>query len=50
MVSVDEELLRVLACPICKNDLVLEGNKFVCKKDKSHVFGFTAGFPDFIIE
>ena len=27
---VDEELLRILACPVCKADVVLKDNKIVC--------------------
>ena len=27
---VDEELLKILACPVCKADVVLKDNKIVC--------------------
>ena len=29
-VEMDEELLRVLACPVCKTRVELEGNHLVC--------------------
>ena len=27
---VDEDLLKILACPVCKADVVLKDNKIVC--------------------
>jgi uncharacterized protein YbaR (Trm112 family) len=27
---IDEELLKILACPACKSDVKLEDNKIVC--------------------
>ncbi|NQU18936.1 Trm112 family protein [bacterium] len=29
---IDEELLKILACPACKADIKLENNKIVCTK------------------
>ena len=29
---IDEELLRILACPVCKTEVVLEGDRLVCVK------------------
>jgi len=29
---IDEEYLRILACPACKSDVVLEGDRLVCVK------------------
>ena len=29
---IDKELLEILACPACKADVELTGNKIVCKK------------------
>ena len=29
---IDKELLEILACPACKSDVALEGEKIVCKK------------------
>jgi uncharacterized protein YbaR (Trm112 family) len=29
---IDEELLKILACPACKADVKLENNKIVCTK------------------
>jgi uncharacterized protein YbaR (Trm112 family) len=31
---IDEELLKILACPACKADVVLKGEKIVCLKCK----------------
>lgn len=28
----DKELLDILACPVCKEDVELKDNKLVCKK------------------
>jgi len=30
----DERLLEILACPKCKGDLELKGNKLICKNCK----------------
>jgi hypothetical protein len=30
----DPELLKILACPVCKSDVKLKGNKLVCVKCK----------------
>ncbi len=27
---IDPELLKILACPVCKHDLKLKGNELVC--------------------
>ncbi len=29
---IDKELLEILACPVCKVDVKLEGEKIVCTK------------------
>jgi len=29
---IDKKLLEILACPACKGDTELKGNKLVCKK------------------
>ncbi len=29
---IDKELLDIIACPVCKGDLELKGNKLLCKK------------------
>jgi len=29
---IDEELLKILACPACKADVILKENKIVCTK------------------
>jgi hypothetical protein len=28
--SIDPELLKILACPVCKRDLKLKGNELIC--------------------
>jgi len=32
MTMINEKLLEILACPACKGDIELKGNKLVCKK------------------
>ena len=29
---INDELLRILACPFCKGDVKLEGDRIVCKE------------------
>ncbi|MDP3791960.1 MAG: Trm112 family protein [Candidatus Omnitrophota bacterium] len=29
---IDKELLNILACPLCKTDVKLEGDRIVCTK------------------
>ncbi|MFH0764237.1 MAG: Trm112 family protein [Candidatus Omnitrophota bacterium] len=29
---IDKELLEILACPVCKKDVVLDNDKIVCTK------------------
>ena len=29
---IDDELLKILACPLCKTDVQLQGDKIVCTK------------------
>lgn len=29
---IDEELLKILACPSCKEDVILKNDKIVCTK------------------
>lgn len=29
---ISEELLKILACPVCKTDVILNNNKLVCTK------------------
>jgi len=33
---IDKELLEILACPACKGDVELQGDKIVCKKCKKN--------------
>ena len=29
---IDKDLLKILACPACKGEVELKGNKIICKK------------------
>ena len=29
---IDKKLLEILACPVCKSDVILKDNKIVCTK------------------
>lgn len=31
---ISEDLLKILACPMCKTDVILKNNKLVCVKCK----------------
>ena len=32
LVTIPEWLMEILACPICKGDVLLEGDKIICAK------------------
>jgi len=32
----NKELLEILACPICKGELILKGDKLICLKCKKY--------------
>lgn len=46
---IDEELLKILACPDCKADVKLENNKIVCTKCKKK-YPIKDGIPVMLIE
>ena len=45
----DEELLKILACPACKADVELKGNKIVCSKC-GRKYPIRDGIPIMLIE
>jgi len=46
---VDEELLKILACPKCKGDIELKGMFIVCEKCKL-AYPILDDVPDMLIE
>jgi len=46
---IDEELLKILACPLCKTDVILKENKLVCTKCKRK-YPIKDGIPIMLIE
>jgi hypothetical protein len=46
---IDKELLEILACPACKGDVELSGNKIVCKKC-GRKYPVKDGIPVMLIE
>jgi uncharacterized protein YbaR (Trm112 family) len=45
----DKELLEILACPICKSGVKLEGNKIICSKCKKY-YPIRDGIPVMLID
>ena len=45
----DEELLKILACPVCKTDVELKENKIVCTKC-GRKYPIRDGIPIMLIE
>jgi uncharacterized protein YbaR (Trm112 family) len=45
----DKELLKILACPICKSRVKLEGNKIICSKCKKY-YPIRDGIPVMLID
>ena len=45
----DEELLKILACPACKTDVELKENKIVCTKC-ARKYPIRDGIPIMLIE
>lgn len=31
---ISDELLKILACPVCKSDLKIKGKKLICQNNK----------------
>jgi len=46
---IDKELLEILACPICKGELILKGDKLICLKCKKY-YPIKDGIPIMLIE
>ncbi len=46
---IDDELLKILACPACKADVILKDNKIVCIKCKRR-YPIRDGIPIMLIE
>lgn len=46
---IDEELLKILACPLCKTDVVLKNTKLVCVKCQRK-YPIKDGIPIMLIE
>jgi uncharacterized protein YbaR (Trm112 family) len=46
---IDEELLKILACPACKADVKLEDDKIVCTKCKKK-YPIKDGIPVMLID
>ena len=46
---IDEELLKILACPACKSDVVLEGEEIVCTGCKLR-YPIKDGIPIMLVE
>jgi len=48
--SIDEDLLKILACPKCKGKLEYhEDKEFICR-ECSLAYGIVDGIPNFLIE
>ena len=48
---IDEELLKILACPACKADIKLENNKIVCTNTKCNKkYPIKDGIPIMLID
>ncbi len=49
--TVDKELLEILACPKCKSDVKLEGERIVCKSPQCGLrYPIRDGIPVMLIE
>jgi len=46
---IDEELLKILACPACKSDVVLKEERIVCAKCRRR-YPIKDGIPIMLIE
>jgi len=46
---IDKELLKILACPICKKGIKLEDNRIICNKCKKY-YPIRDGIPVMLIE
>jgi uncharacterized protein YbaR (Trm112 family) len=46
---ISRELLKILACPVCKRDVKLKGKKLVCVKC-GRQYSITNGIPNMLPE
>ncbi len=46
---IDEELLKILACPACKMKVHLQGDKLICKKCRKY-YPIKDGIPVMLID
>ncbi|MEA1964055.1 MAG: Trm112 family protein [Candidatus Aerophobetes bacterium] len=46
---IDKELLKILACPRCKGELILRDDKLVCLKCKKY-YPIKEGIPIMLVE
>jgi len=46
---IDKELLKILACPVCKGELILKADKLICLKCKKY-YPIKDGIPIMLIE
>ncbi|MCM8819483.1 MAG: Trm112 family protein [Candidatus Omnitrophica bacterium] len=46
---IDEELLKILACPVCKKDVFLKNDWLVCRNCKKR-YPIKNGIPIMLIE
>ncbi|GAH19318.1 unnamed protein product [marine sediment metagenome] len=46
---IDKELLEILACPICKSEIHLKGNKLICRKCRKY-YPIRDGIPVMLID
>ncbi|MGC8833356.1 MAG: Trm112 family protein [Armatimonadota bacterium] len=49
MASIDPRLLEILACPACKSEVVLKGEKLVCVECR-RAYPIRDGIPIMLIE
>jgi uncharacterized protein len=46
---IDKELLAILACPVCKTSVTLEGEAIVCAQCRRH-YPIKDGIPVMLVE
>ncbi len=47
----NEDLLKILACPKCKTEVLLQDNKIVCQNPQCHLaYPIRDGIPVMLIE
>ncbi|WP_457622311.1 Trm112 family protein [Persephonella sp.] len=44
-----EDILKILACPVCKQDVLYTGDSFICLNCKLE-YQITDGIPVFLVE